>query len=553
MKKILYIALLLVAAQGAWAIQSNYFPHLMNPTPSEGPWTYDAFNSLVAKNQDPAYRSFNDLNHSAWDDEENVGTIQKQNKQFAYNWYDWSYDGLGFYFYCIATSNSHYILYSTYYHRETLPPYTRKQLIWDYALEGWFDVNFCVALFAHEDMGALKNLPVYATYKKNEGNGDNRIVYNHHSNPYCICYAVGDFETCRKTDTKVFDFDNRNGSNTTVKSWNLLMSYVAYVSEDDYDDCVNYIGYSSFQNLNEKWTTFYYKHLNFDANGGIGTMATQEIENSGNLKANAFTRAGYAFQGWATSADGAVVFTDGQAITATAEDKGPVTLYAVWKPTVANVIAAIDAIGNVVYTAECNAHIDDVRALYNMLSAEDKSAVTNYSTLVAAEATYLAIQNVVTKITAIGEVTAASGDAIAAARAAYNELTEAQKPLVINYSALVDAEAQYAILPVVAAIGAIGEVTAESGKAIADARAAYDALSNTQKSQVTNYATLLAAEAAYADLGKTTVLYVDKAGTDTIHTQRKAINYPALPEDAIYWQTVEKSASDNTIVIKAVE
>ena len=150
-------------------------------------------------------------------------------------------------------------------------------------------------------------------------------------------------------------------------------------------------------------------------------------------------------------------------------------------------MAAIDAIGNVVYTAECKAHIDDVRALYNMLSAEDKSAVTNYNTLIAAESTYLTIQNVVNQINALNPVTAASGDAIAAARATYNELTEAQKPLVINYSALVDAEAQYAILPVVTAIDTIGTVTAESGTAIVDARAAYDALSNTRKSLVTKW------------------------------------------------------------------
>ena len=213
-------------------------------------------------------------------------------------------------------------------------------------------------------------------------------------------------------------------------------------------------------------------------------------------------------------------------------------------------MAAIDAIGEVVYTAECKAHIDGVRALYNELSAEDKDAVTNYSTLHAAEATYLAIQNVVTKITAIGEVTAASGTAIDAARDAYNNLTNDQKTLVINYSALVEAEAQYAVLPVVAAIDALNPVTAGSGTAIAAARTAYNALSNTQKSLVTNYADLLAAEAAFADLGKTTVLYVDKAGTDTIHSQRKAIDYPDLPTN---WQTVEKSAADSIIVIKAVE
>ena len=537
MKKILYIALLLIAAQGAWAWETNYYPKLLSPTPSEGPWTYDAFNSNVERDNN-IYRSFNSLPHEAWSEWDGDGTMQRQNS-----------NGLGFYFHCDNAKSTYYIMYSTYYHHDTVPPYTRRQLTWDYKIYGGFHWNFTVALFAHEDMDALKNLWVYLTINHDAGTGDNHKIFNIHTNPYCLSYYNGKAEEGTKNGTKVFEFDNRNGSETAVKSWNLLLTFFVYDSDNEDESA----GSTAFKSRKAKWDTFYYKHLTFDANGGIGTMATQEIENSGNLTANAFTRAGYAFQGWATTPNGSVVYADGQAIEATAEDKGPVTLYAVWKPTVASVMAAIDAIGNVVYTAECKAHIDDVRALYNMLSAEDKSAVTNYNTLIAAESTYLTIQNVVNQINALNPVTAASGDAIAAARATYNELTEAQKPLVINYSALVDAEAQYAILPVVTAIDTIGTVTAESGTAIAAARTAYDALSNTRKSLVTNYATLLAAEAAFADLGKTTVLYVDQAGTDTIHTQRKSIAYPAFPEGATQWQTVYKSAKDSIIVIKAVE
>ena len=538
-RNLLYIALLLIAAQGAWAWETNYYPKLLSPTPSEGPWTYDAFNSTVTDDGDN-YRSFNSLTHEAWKAWDGDGTMQRQNDY-----------GLGFFFHCDEARYTYYIMYHTYYHNETLPPYTRRQLTWDYEIYGSYSLKWCDALFAHEDMDALKNMWTYVTVDKDGFSGDYRAVYNIHTNPYCIIYykGQGQSSTVDRTGTKVFDFDNRHGSETAIKSWNLMMTFVVY--DSDVEDEAT--GRSSFKSRKAKWDTFYYKHLTFDTNGGIGTMPQQEIENSDNLTANAFTRAGYAFQGWATTPNGSVVYADGQAIEATAEDKGPVTLYAVWKPTVASVMAAIDAIGNVVYTAECKAHIDDVRALYNMLSAEDKSAVTNYNTLIAAESTYLTIQNVVNQINALNPVTAASGDAIAAARATYNELTEAQKPLVINYSALVDAEAQYAILPVVTAIDTIGTVTAESGTAIAAARTAYDALSNTRKSLVTNYATLLAAEAAFADLGKTTVLYVDQAGTDTIHTQRKSIAYPAFPEGATQWQTVYKSAKDSIIVIKAVE
>ena len=51
-----------------------------------------------------------------------------------------------------------------------------------------------------------------------------------------------------------------------------------------------------------------------------------------------------------------------------------------------------------------------------------------------------------TLINAIGEVTAASGDAIRAARKAYDALTDEQKALVSNYQALLDAEARYRAL-----------------------------------------------------------------------------------------------------------
>ena len=48
-----------------------------------------------------------------------------------------------------------------------------------------------------------------------------------------------------------------------------------------------------------------------------------------------------------------------------------------------------------------------------------------------------------------------------------------------------------------AAIAAIGEVTEASGAAIAGARAAYDALSDSQKGYVAKYQQLLDSEAAF--------------------------------------------------------
>ena len=142
--------------------------------------------------------------------------------------------------------------------------------------------------------------------------------------------------------------------------------------------------WTSFKSYGLVRDTYYYKYLTFDANGGVGTMSEQEIENSGKLNKARFARTGYTFQGWATEANGAVVYADGAEITATEADKGPVTLYAVWKADPTNVVAMINTIGEVVCTAECKARIDAAREVYDALSAEDKALVTNYSVLQAA-------------------------------------------------------------------------------------------------------------------------------------------------------------------------
>ena len=65
----------------------------------------------------------------------------------------------------------------------------------------------------------------------------------------------------------------------------------------------------------------------FDANGGSGEMAELVLSNGSKLPANAFTKKGYTFQGWATSATGEVVLSD-EAVLALEES---VILYPVWK------------------------------------------------------------------------------------------------------------------------------------------------------------------------------------------------------------------------------
>lgn len=118
------------------------------------------------------------------------------------------------------------------------------------------------------------------------------------------------------------------------------------------------------------------------------------------------------------------------------------------------------------------------------------------------------IENVEKLISEIGEVTLDKAGKISAARAAYDELTGAQKQKVENYTTLTAAEAALAELKegaaadqaaadrVEALIAAIGTVTSEREAAITAARTAYDALTDTQKLLVENYEVLTDAEGA---------------------------------------------------------
>jgi uncharacterized repeat protein (TIGR02543 family) len=82
----------------------------------------------------------------------------------------------------------------------------------------------------------------------------------------------------------------------------------------------------------------------FNANGGAGTMENQIIKlgESGNLRANTFTREGHTFTGWNTKSDGiGIHYQDKQNINVTSEfleslgAGATLTLYAQWEKTTA--------------------------------------------------------------------------------------------------------------------------------------------------------------------------------------------------------------------------
>lgn len=77
----------------------------------------------------------------------------------------------------------------------------------------------------------------------------------------------------------------------------------------------------------------YSVRFNKNDNNATGTMSNQNFtyDVAQNLTSNAFSNVGYVFTGWATSNNGAVVYTDGQNVSnLTAANGAIVDLYAVW-------------------------------------------------------------------------------------------------------------------------------------------------------------------------------------------------------------------------------
>ncbi|MCR5174994.1 MAG: bacterial Ig-like domain-containing protein, partial [Oscillospiraceae bacterium] len=213
-----------------------------------------------------------------------------------------------------------------------------------------------------------------------------------------------------------------------------------------------------------------------------------------------------------------------------------------------NVEALIRAIGSPVTEASRTA-VEKARKAYDALSYAQKSKVGNYGVLTAAEqalkdlkkaADEKAAEEVRKLIDALPAETAEKDrKSVERAREAYDALTEDQKALVTNYSRLTEAERQLAEAEatekdrkaaeeVKGLIDAIAKAIPEdTERAVADARAAYDALTDLQKKLVDNYEDLVKAEKAleavkaaekYRGVYETTGDYIASLGTPVTGT-----------------------------------
>ena len=131
------------------------------------------------------------------------------------------------------------------------------------------------------------------------------------------------------------EFDPSKNSQTIVEQKSALIMLVL--------DCSSSLGEEGLQQIKQTvnnfietlWISASNQHcrVNFNANGGSGSMSSQVFEKGvpQTLNFNTFTRTGYGFTGWNTKADGSgTSYTNGQTITPTSN----LTLYAQWKTSI---------------------------------------------------------------------------------------------------------------------------------------------------------------------------------------------------------------------------
>jgi|GEM_PF-5532417 len=112
-----------------------------------------------------------------------------------------------------------------------------------------------------------------------------------------------------------------------------------------FEPWVSPVKFTEDATLTAQWTAYTYQVVfNKNSDAATGTMAAQDMtyDTEAALIANAFSNDGYSFAGWATTADGAVVYTDGQTVRNLTDVKeGTVNLYAKWTVNQYNAVVAI--------------------------------------------------------------------------------------------------------------------------------------------------------------------------------------------------------------------
>ena len=276
----------------------------------EGPWSQKKMKTVLSAKTDDTSIRFDDMNNTKWS-----GTVT--------GWKD--DEGIGFTFKGNSSDNSKMGIFSTYENEMQMPSYSRMKRTWTFQLGSHNTKHHSTTCLYGLNGSYEQIIDLAVDFSDNYGStaGSDYLIVPPFVNENQESTA-GTYYT--EPYTREFVFDNIEGSMDQTKVWYLLMTHVS-ASGGGKQDLAEWGAFKSLSTETE-WT--YRKIISFNGNGGIGAMEGVNIDNSGNLPANTFTKEGYTFAGWATSHDGKIVYTDQASITATATDKGPVTLYAKW-------------------------------------------------------------------------------------------------------------------------------------------------------------------------------------------------------------------------------
>ena len=181
-----------------------------------------------------------------------------------------------------------------------------------------------------------KSQPVCTTFGQHGGNSTHWINVEVTTTQKVVVYGlVNDEETTiwsgtAPTGSNLVNFLKTNEAIKLDKTGYTHKEWYEYDSPERTFD--NDATVDDWTNVLVKYTPNTYK-VSFDANGGEGTMSAQDFtyDVEQPLSKNTFTRANYMFSGWSTAKNGVKAYDDQQNVeNLTADNKGMVTLYAVW-------------------------------------------------------------------------------------------------------------------------------------------------------------------------------------------------------------------------------
>ena len=196
-----------------------------------------------------------------------------------------------------------------------------------YTFGGWYDnAQFNGTAITEIPAGLTGNKTVYAKWTANTYS----VAFNNNGGSGTMSNQSFTYDEAPKPLTS--NTFTRTGY--TYSGWNTAAngSGTAYTDGQSVQNLTDANG--ATVTLFAQWSPITYT-VSFNNNGGEGTMTAQThtYDSSLTLTPNAFTRTGYSFAGWATTAGGNVVYTNGQSVSNLATAQGAnVELFAKWTP-----------------------------------------------------------------------------------------------------------------------------------------------------------------------------------------------------------------------------